>query len=66
MKKPLRVLIVEDSEDDTLLLVFELRRGGFEPQFHRVDNIMDMKSALSQFEWDVVLCDHVIPRFWQL
>ncbi|EEF60356.1 PAS domain-containing response regulator [Pedosphaera parvula] len=63
MKKPLRALIVEDSEDDTLLLVFELRRGGFEPQFHRVDNVVEMRSALSLQEWDVVLCDHVIPGF---
>ena len=28
---PLRVLIVEDSEDDTLLLMHELRRGGYDP-----------------------------------
>jgi two-component system, cell cycle sensor histidine kinase and response regulator CckA len=63
MKKPLRALIVEDSEDDVLLMVFELRRGGFEPQFQRVDNATEMRSALVGQEWDVILCDHVIPGF---
>ena len=28
---PLRVLLVEDSENDALLLLWELRRGGYEP-----------------------------------
>jgi len=36
MAIPLRVLIVEDSENDTLLLVHELRRGGYEPVHERV------------------------------
>ena len=34
---PLRVLVVEDSEDDALLLLRELRRGGYEPVHRRVD-----------------------------
>jgi len=37
MPTPLRVLIVEDSEDDALLLVRELKRGGYETTFERVD-----------------------------
>jgi len=37
MSTPLRVLIVEDSEDDMALLVGELRRGGYELTFERVD-----------------------------
>jgi len=37
MTIPLRVLIVEDSEDDTILLLRELRRGGYDPTFKRVD-----------------------------
>src|SRR5215204_5212397 len=35
--KPLRVLIVDDSENDALLLVRELKRGGYEPVYERVD-----------------------------
>jgi phosphoserine phosphatase RsbU/P len=57
MSRPLRVLIVEDSEDDTLLLVRELRRGDYDPIFVRVDNAADMKLALSEQQWDIVLAD---------
>lgn len=34
--KPLRALIIEDSEDDTALLLRELKNGGYEPQYTRV------------------------------
>jgi sigma-B regulation protein RsbU (phosphoserine phosphatase) len=33
MSTPLRVLVVEDSEDDMLLQMRELRRGGYEPSY---------------------------------
>ena len=62
MKTPLRVLIVEDSHDDTLLLVRELRRGGFAPKFKRVDTAPDIKSSLSQEKWDLVLADNTLRR----
>jgi len=35
--KPLRALIVEDSDDDTELLLQELQRGGYDPIHARVD-----------------------------
>ena len=46
MSKPLRVLIVEDSKDDEVLLLRELRRGGFDPAFERVDTAETMSAAL--------------------
>ena len=45
MSTPLRVLIVEDSEDDTALLLHELRRGGYDPTFERVDTPAAMSAA---------------------
>ncbi|MDP8948799.1 MAG: hypothetical protein M3N00_00935, partial [Actinomycetota bacterium] len=45
---PLRVLLVEDSEDDTLLLLRELRRGGYEPVYERVDAPEGMEWALDR------------------
>jgi PAS domain S-box-containing protein len=63
MNKPLRILIVEDSEEDSLLLLMELRRSGFEPDFKRVEKRDDMKEALQQREWDIVISDYVMPRF---
>src|SRR3712207_4631201 len=60
---PLRVLIVEDSENDTLLLLRELRRGGYEPDHVRVETAEAMENALSASEWDVIISDYRMPRF---
>ncbi|MDP8950794.1 MAG: PAS domain S-box protein [Actinomycetota bacterium] len=61
---PLRVLIVEDSSDDALLLLRELERGGYEPLHERVDTPEAMRQALAEGgPWDVVLSDWQMPRF---
>ena len=60
---PLRVLIVEDSEEDADLIVLELRRGGYDPVFRRVDSAAAMRKALNDGEWDLVLSDFSMPRF---
>jgi signal transduction histidine kinase len=63
MTTPLRVLIVEDSEPDTALLVHELRRGGYDLTFERVDTPEALNGALERQPWDIVLSDSRMPRF---
>jgi two-component system, NarL family, sensor histidine kinase UhpB len=63
MSVPLRVLLVEDSEDDALLLMRELRRGGYDPRYERVDTAADMERALEERIWDLVIADHSMPAF---
>jgi PAS domain S-box-containing protein len=63
MDAPLRVLLVEDSEDDTLLLVRSLRRGGYDPIWERVDTAAAMEAALDGRGWDLVISDHGMPAF---
>jgi signal transduction histidine kinase len=63
MGGPLRVLIVDDSEDDAELLLHELRRGGYEPTWKRVDHASGMTAALAESAWDLVIADYRMPRF---
>ena len=63
MGAPLRVLLVEDSENDALLLLRQLRRGGYEPSSRRVDTAGEMEAALEDQAWDLVISDHNMPAF---
>jgi two-component system cell cycle sensor histidine kinase/response regulator CckA len=61
--KPLRVLIVEDSEFDARMLVNMLRKGGYEPTYKRVETADEMLAALKAERWDVLLSDYNLPTF---
>ncbi len=63
MGTPLRVLMIEDSEDDAVLLLRELRRGGYDVEFERVDLPGTLKSALDTQVWDLVVSDFSMPHF---
>ena len=63
MGKPLRVLIVEDSEDDALLVIHELERGGYDTTFERVETAEDMTAALEKQSWDIIIADYRLPHF---
>jgi signal transduction histidine kinase len=60
---PLRVLIVEDSEEDADLILLELKRGGYDPSYRRVDTSEHMIRALEDDHWDLVLSDFSMPAF---
>src|SRR5215208_256981 len=66
MGMPLKVLLVEDSEDDALLLVRMLRRGGYDPAWERVDTQSAMEAALDGGSWDLIISDHSMPAFSSL
>lgn len=59
----LLVLVVEDSENDTTLLLEELRQKGYTPVHERVESAAVMTSALERRNWDVVISDYVMPDF---
>ncbi len=63
MRRPLKVLIVEDSEIDEILLLSLLREGGYDPDFRRVDTAAGLSAAMKDQKWDVVLSDHFMPGF---
>jgi len=61
--KSLRILIVEDSEDDLLLMIRELKKGGFNPVYERVETASEMRETLKEKQWDIILCDYKMPHF---
>jgi two-component system, cell cycle sensor histidine kinase and response regulator CckA len=63
MKKSLRVLFVEDSEDDAVLVVEDLKRAGFDPAYERVDTAAALAAALNRKSWDIVISDYSMPSF---
>jgi two-component system, cell cycle sensor histidine kinase and response regulator CckA len=63
MNPLLHILIVEDSEDDLLLLLRELRHGGYTPDYVRVETAAAMQAALDRQAWDIVIADYTLPSF---
>ena len=63
VRRPLRALMIEDSEADAFLLERALERGGFVVTAERVDTAEAMETALARREWDVLFVDHSMPRF---
>jgi len=63
MGLPLRILLVEDSEDDAELILRQLRRSGYDPVALRVASAEAMDNALKDSTWDIIICDYVMPGF---
>jgi CheY-like chemotaxis protein len=61
--RPLRVLMVEDNANDSELILRQLKRCGFAPRSRRVDNKSELRRALEQDPWDIIITDHHLPTF---
>ena len=61
--KPLRALVLEDTEDDVVILARYLKRGGYELDFEQVETADAFEKALDSQTWDVVFADHVVPGY---
>jgi two-component system sensor histidine kinase UhpB len=63
MKHSLRLLLIEDSDDDALLLLRHIKKGGYEVVHERVDSDEGLKAALQDHPWDIVISDYAMPAF---
>lgn len=63
MSTELRALIIEDSADDALLIANELKHGGFQVAWKRVETSSDLRAILSNESWDIALSDYTMPQF---
>ncbi len=62
MPTPIRILIVEDSDDDADLLLRDLRRADYDVTFERVQTEDEMRRALPK-DWDLIISDYSLPQF---
>jgi len=63
MMNPVRVLVIEDNEDDSILEIDQLRRGGFKIIFERVETREELNHALDEKSWDCIISDYSLPQF---
>jgi signal transduction histidine kinase len=63
MSSPLRLLLIEDFEDDALMVLRELRRSGYDVTHTRVETAEALTHALDTHTWDVIIADYALPRF---
>jgi signal transduction histidine kinase len=63
VNKDIRILLIEDSENDALLLERVLRKGGLNPTIKQISKSDEMKQSLDNEKWDVILCDYMMPEF---
>ncbi|MBX3064219.1 MAG: PAS domain S-box protein [Anaerolineae bacterium] len=59
----LRVLLLEDSEDDAELVIRRLKQGGYTPSLVRVQTASAMEDALRTQTWDIIISDYSMPQF---
>ncbi len=62
MATPLRVLFIEDSDDDTMLQVRLLSQGGYVVSHERVETPAALSEALER-KWDIIISDYSMPHF---
>jgi signal transduction histidine kinase len=62
-ERPIRILAVEDSENDFRLAMRQLRKAGFTPAGHRVQDLPSLRQALLDGPWDAMISDFSLPGF---
>lgn len=63
MKETIRVLVIEDNEDDAQLEIYELKSGGYDIQYKRVETREATREALRNDKWDFIISDYSLPQF---
>jgi PAS domain S-box-containing protein len=60
---PVRLLVIDDNDEDALLIVTHLRRGGITLTYERVQTAEAVSAALAARPPDIVICDYNLPMF---
>lgn len=62
LSQPLRVLMVEDVEEDAELIASQITRSGYKATYLRVDTLAKLTEALDGQHWDLILTDYTMPK----
>jgi PAS domain S-box-containing protein len=63
MNKNLRVIFIEDNENDLMLILREMQIAGYEVSYTQVQTAEDLENKLETEEWDLIICDYILPHF---
>lgn len=63
MGTKIKLLLIEDNEDDSILEICMLQNGGFDVEYTRVETEEEMRNALKEKQWSCVISDYSLPRF---
>lgn len=63
VNEPLKVLLIEDSEDDALLVIHVLKQANFDLTWQRVQSESSLRTLLNTSKWDVIIADYHVPGF---
>ena len=59
----LNILLVEDDPLDAELIIRELQKSGYDPEWQRVDTKIEFMNRLALDPPDVIISDHAMPQF---
>lgn len=59
----IRILFIEDSEDDVFMMVREIRKSGYDPIYKRVQTADDVLEKIKTEHWDIIISDYSLPGF---
>ena len=62
MEKHIRILLIEDSEDDALLTIRHIEAAGYLVSWQQVQTHDELLASLRE-SWDIIISDYVIPGF---
>ncbi len=63
MSKNLKVIFIEDNENDLLLILREMRIAGYEVKHTQVQTAEELQKTLKNEFWDLIICDYILPHF---
>ena len=63
MRNDIRVLIIEDSKAFLNYEVAYLKKCGFNVNYEQIEKAEELRKALSNSKWDIILSDHEMPDF---